>query len=73
MDKHRFRLLPRYPAIVLLCVLLVCLAATMIAEAVFTRLRSRPIELDNMSAVVTGVILGLSLPASSVEDIALNL
>jgi electron transport complex protein RnfD len=45
--------------------LLVCLAATVIAEAVFTRLRSRPLELDNMSAVVTGVILGLSLPASA--------
>jgi electron transport complex protein RnfD len=45
--------------------LLICLTATVIAEAVFTRLRSRPIELDNMSAVVTGVILGLSLPAAA--------
>ncbi|MCP3951979.1 MAG: RnfABCDGE type electron transport complex subunit D [Desulfobacterales bacterium] len=45
--------------------LLICLVAAVIAEAIFTRLRSRPLELGNMSAVVTGVILGLSLPAAA--------
>jgi electron transport complex protein RnfD len=45
--------------------LLICIAASMIAEAVFTRMRSRPLSLGDMSAVITGVILGLSLPATA--------
>ncbi len=45
--------------------LFICVATSMIAEAVFTRMRSRPLRLGDMSAVVTGVILGLSLPATA--------
>ena len=45
--------------------LLICMAAAVIAEALFTRLRARPLQLGNMSAVVTGVILALSLPATA--------
>ena len=45
--------------------ILICIAAGMIAEAVFTRMRSRPLSLGDMSAAVTGVILGLSLPATA--------
>lgn len=45
--------------------LLICIVAGMAAEAVFARMRSRPLSLGDMSAVVTGVILGLSLPATA--------
>jgi electron transport complex protein RnfD len=45
--------------------LLICVLACMAAEALFTRLRSRPVALQDFSAVVTGVILGLSLPATA--------
>jgi len=45
--------------------LLICTVSAVIAEAVFTRLRSRSLRLEDMSAVVTGVILGLSLPAAA--------
>jgi len=45
--------------------LLICLIAAVCAEAVFSRLRARPLRLGDMSAVVTGFILGLSLPASA--------
>jgi len=52
----------RWPAVKqLLISVIACLAA----EAIFTRLRSRPLCLGDLSAVVTGIILGLSLPATA--------
>jgi len=45
--------------------LLICIAASIIAETVFTLMRSRPLSLGDMSAVITGAILGLSLPATA--------
>jgi electron transport complex protein RnfD len=43
----------------------VCLASCAAAEAVFARLRGRPAPLADGSALVTGLILGLSLPWSA--------
>ena len=43
--------------------LLICIVACLLAEAAFTRMRGRPLNLSDLSAVVTGAILGLSLPA----------
>ncbi len=48
------------PAVIGLAVLS-CVAA----EAVFARMRGRPLRLDDGSALVTGLILGLSLPWSA--------
>jgi len=45
--------------------LLICLVSSLVAEAVFTRMRARPFALTDMSAIVTGLILGLSLPATA--------
>ncbi len=45
--------------------LLTCLAACLIAEAVFTRMRAKSTSLGDLSAAVTGIILGLSLPATA--------
>lgn len=45
--------------------LIICVAACLVAEAVFTRMRARPLCLWDLSAVVTGAILGLSLPATA--------
>ena len=45
-------------------VLAVCVASCLVAEGVFTRLRGRTATLGDCSAAVTGVILGLSLPAT---------
>jgi len=45
--------------------LLISTVACMAAEAVFSRMRQRPIRLDDLSALVTGFILGLSLPATA--------
>lgn len=45
--------------------LIICVAASLVAEAIFTRMRARPLCLGDLSAVVTGVILGLSLPATA--------
>jgi electron transport complex protein RnfD len=45
--------------------LLICTAACLGAEALFTRMRGRPLSLRDLSAVVTGLILGLSLPATA--------
>ncbi len=45
--------------------LLICVLACMAAEALYTRMRSRPPALQDLSAVVTGLILGLSLPATA--------
>ena len=45
--------------------LLICTVAAMLAELIFTRMRSRPASLRDLSAAVTGVILGLSLPVTA--------
>jgi electron transport complex protein RnfD len=45
--------------------LVLCVGACMVAEAVFTRMRRRPLALGDLSAVVTGLILGLSLPGTA--------
>lgn len=45
--------------------LLICVITSMAAEALFTRMRQRPFSLMDLSAVVTGLILGLSLPATA--------
>ncbi|OQX61454.1 MAG: electron transporter RnfD [Desulfococcus sp. 4484_241] len=42
--------------------ILICLVSCLVAEALFTKMRKRPIPLDDGSATVTGVILALSLP-----------
>jgi len=52
----------RWPAVKQL---LICVIACLAAEAIFTRLRSRPLCLNDLSAGVTGIILGLSLPATA--------
>lgn len=45
--------------------LLICICACMIAEALFTRLRGRRADLGDLSTMVTGAILALSLPGTS--------
>ncbi len=45
--------------------LLICVVACVIAEVIFTRMRSRDLCLKDMSAIVTGAILGLSMPATA--------
>ena len=45
--------------------LAICIVACLAAETVFTRWRGRETSLTDLSAVVTGVILGLSLPATA--------
>lgn len=45
--------------------LLICVAACLVAEALFTRLRGRRLCLGDLSAAVTGIILGLSLPGTA--------
>ncbi len=45
--------------------LLICVAACLAAEALFVRMRGRGLSLADLSAAVTGVILGLSLPATA--------
>lgn len=45
--------------------LLICVLTSLAAEALFTRMRQRPFSLMDLSAVVTGLILGLSLPATA--------
>jgi electron transport complex protein RnfD len=45
--------------------LLICVAASLAAEALFTRMRGRKPDLGDLSAVVTGIILGLSLPGTA--------
>ncbi|MDY6832092.1 MAG: RnfABCDGE type electron transport complex subunit D [Thermodesulfobacteriota bacterium] len=42
--------------------LVICLVSCLAAEAIFTRMRKRPIPLGDGSAAITGVILALSLP-----------
>ncbi len=43
----------------------ICVASCMAAEAIFTRIRRRPVSLGDFSAVVTGLILALSLPGTA--------
>jgi len=45
--------------------LLICVTACLAAELIFTRMRSQPISVTDLSAGVTGLILGLSLPATA--------
>ena len=45
--------------------LLICVVSCILSEALFTRMRSRPQSLNDMSAAVTGTILGLSLPGTA--------
>jgi H+/Na+-translocating ferredoxin:NAD+ oxidoreductase subunit D len=45
--------------------LLVCVITCLAAEMIFTRMRSKPVSVTDFSALVTGVILGLSLPATA--------
>ena len=45
--------------------LLISVIACLAAEAIFTRMRSRRLCLKDLSAGVTGIILGLSLPATA--------
>jgi len=42
-----------------------CVLACLAAEAIFTLMRGKPVPIGDYSAAVTGVILGLSLPASA--------
>jgi electron transport complex protein RnfD len=42
-----------------------CVLACLAAEALFTRMRGRKLPLSDLSATVTGVILGLSYPATA--------
>ena len=48
-----------------------CVLSCLAAEAIFTLMRGRPMPLGDLSATVTGVILGLSLPATAPWYIAI--
>jgi electron transport complex protein RnfD len=43
----------------------ICIASCLLAEAIFTMMRRRPVSLGDCSAVVTGAILALSLPGTA--------
>ncbi len=45
--------------------LVVCLGASLLAELLFVKMRGRSSSLQDCSAVVTGIILALSLPATA--------
>ncbi|MBI9083634.1 MAG: RnfABCDGE type electron transport complex subunit D [Desulfobacterales bacterium] len=45
--------------------LLICVVTCLAAELVLTRMRGKPLSIGDLSAVITGVILGLSLPATA--------
>lgn len=45
--------------------LAICVVACMAAEFVFVKMRSKPVTLNDFSAVVTGVIIALSLPGTA--------
>ena len=45
--------------------LAICLVSCLAAEALFTRMRAKPITLSDCSAAITGVILALSLPGTA--------
>ncbi len=46
-------------------VLLVAIASAVLAEGIWQKLSKRPVQIRDMSAVVTGVLLGLNLPSSA--------
>jgi electron transport complex protein RnfD len=45
--------------------LAICLVSCLAAEALFTRMRGKPVTLSDCSAAITGVILALSLPGTA--------
>lgn len=45
--------------------LMICVASCLAAEFLFVRMRKKPLTISDFSAVVTGVILALSLPATA--------
>jgi electron transport complex protein RnfD len=45
--------------------MLICVVTCLVAEAVFVKMRNKPFSLKDCSAVVTGLILGLSIPATA--------
>ena len=45
--------------------LAICVVACLAAEFVFVKMRSKPVTLNDLSAVVTGVIIALSLPGTA--------
>jgi len=45
--------------------LAICVVACLAAEFVFVKMRSKPVTLSDFSAVVTGVIIALSLPGTA--------
>lgn len=45
-------------------IIALCVASCVAAEAIFTRMRNRPLPIRDGSAVVTGMILAFSLPAT---------
>lgn len=45
--------------------MLICVATCLIVEAVFVKMRNKPFSITDCSAAVTGLILGLSLPATA--------
>ncbi len=45
--------------------LLICIASCLAAEALFTRMRNKPFSLLDYSAVITGVIIALSMPGTA--------
>ena len=42
-----------------------CVSTCLVAEYLFVRMRGKPISLNDFSAVVTGIILALSMPATA--------
>ncbi len=49
----------------------ICVAGCVAAELIFTAMRRRPVSVGDLSAVVTGVILALALPATAPWYVAL--
>ncbi|MGD9212960.1 MAG: RnfABCDGE type electron transport complex subunit D, partial [Desulfobacteraceae bacterium] len=45
--------------------LIICIASCLLAETLFQKMRNRPVSLDDFSALVTGIILALSLPGTA--------
>jgi len=45
-------------------VLVLSVVAAVLSEAIWQRVRKKPIRIDDLSAVVTGLLLGLNLPSS---------
>lgn len=45
--------------------MLICVATCLIVEALFVKMRNKPFSITDCSAAVTGLILGLSLPATA--------